>query len=143
MPRSIAALIATVTMSGLTASSSDASSGKVFLNVQGYGAQPVVRYRPSELNRITGDGTAFVSHIQWRGWNSPQSYANGVALTDDCVPDCAEGKFTSHATHLHAYRIRFCPRAHRNVYTRLTLSGLHIGGADVLVINHDCVADAG
>ena len=117
---------------------SDASSGHVYLNIAPYAPKPNVDYQPSRLDEITGDGTAYVTAIRWRRWNQPQAYGTGVAHLDNCEPDCAEGTFSAKSTHLHAYRVRYRHAAHRDVYTRLTIKGLHIGGSPVLVLSHNC-----
>jgi hypothetical protein len=57
--RQVAVAATIVVTLALPAPVSDASSGRVYLNVQGYGLRPVVKYRPDHLNRITGDGTGW------------------------------------------------------------------------------------
>jgi hypothetical protein len=136
--RRIGYLLVVVAVTAAVTNHAGASSGRVYLNVQGYGAKPVVKYRPRQLNRITGDGTAYVDRIRWRRWNESQAYATGYAHVDDCVPDCADGTFSVRPTHLHAYRVRFCHAANRNVYTRLSIRGIHVGGRPVIAMSHDC-----
>jgi len=136
--RSVMAISVSAAVVVPAVSSADGASTHVFMNINGYGAAPTVRYRPARLDEITGDGTAYVTRINWHRWNHSVTTATARLHLDDCSPDCADGKFSERPTRLRAWRIRYCPAAGRPVYTRLTIRGATIGGRRVLDMSHDC-----
>jgi hypothetical protein len=108
------------------------SSPKHYINAAGFGSDVRPAYRPRRLLEITGDGTAFLDHIVWHNWNKPVATATARVHEDDCIPDCAEGHFTTHRTRLRAFRPRLCAAKSKILYTRMTIRGVRIGGSRVL-----------
>jgi hypothetical protein len=43
---------------------------------------------------FTCDSTGSLTKLQWSAWNSTMATATGVLNTDNCVPNCASGKWT-------------------------------------------------
>jgi hypothetical protein len=136
------ALIPAIVAPGFSGQADAAS--RVYINTQSYGLPPHASYRPRTLKRITGDGTAYLTNIAWRGWNSALATASARIHRDDCNPSCAEGSYYTQTVRLHAYRRRLCPVAGKLVYTRLRIierpgdPKVRIGGAAVLNLYHDC-----
>jgi hypothetical protein len=48
--------------------------------------------RPDRIDFGT-DGTHFITHLQWNRWTSSGAEAVGRYYMDDCVPDCAAGRY--------------------------------------------------
>jgi hypothetical protein len=48
--------------------------------------------RPGRIEFGT-DGTHFITHLQWSRWKSYGAQAVGRYYMDDCVPDCASGRY--------------------------------------------------
>ena len=53
--------------------------------------QPQVR--PGEFD-IFCDGSGSIIHLNWSSWNTSMATATGVEYVDNCVPNCASGKFS-------------------------------------------------
>jgi hypothetical protein len=149
--RRLAAIALTLTGGGLLLaivapgfSGQASAASRVYINTESYGLPPHASYRPRTMKRITGDGTAYLTNIVWRGWNSSLATADARIHRDDCNPSCAEGTYSTQTVRLHAYRRRLCPVARKMVYTRLKIierpgdPKVRIGGAAVLNLYHDC-----
>ena len=112
---------------------------RAFINSNYWGGTPHMAYRPHSLKYLTGDGTAYLSGLDWRGWNRSTARANAWWHTDNCIPSCAEGDWNKKKIVVTAYRLRDCPATGKLVYTRLRIPGSNIGGSGpVLNMFHDC-----
>ena len=60
-------------------------------------------------------------NLKWHHWGEPVSYGEGIASTDDCEPNCAEGTHTDHRIQFIASQAETCANGQRR-YTRLTWS---------------------
>jgi hypothetical protein len=54
--------------------------------------------RPRSIMLACGDGNFYLTRIAWTRWGIRQALGNGVGHQNDCVPDCAGGRF-------HTYRV--------------------------------------
>ena len=52
--------------------------------------KPVVR--PKEFD-IFCDGSGSLTKLAWTNWNGTEATGTGVEYIDNCVPDCAQGKW--------------------------------------------------
>src|SRR5690349_18656212 len=96
---------------------------RVYINSGYWSGDPHMAYRPHTLRYLTGDGTAYLSGLDWRGWNRATARANAWWNTDDCEPSCAEGKWSRKKIVVTAYRIRDCDATGEPVYTKLRIPG--------------------
>jgi hypothetical protein len=65
------------------------------------------------------DGTHFITHLKWSHWQSSGAQAVGRYYIDNCVPDCAGGRY-------HVYRVtmllsRVVSRHGRSYFAGMTL----------------------
>jgi hypothetical protein len=65
------------------------------------------------------DGTHFITHLEWSRWQSSGAEAVGRYYIDNCVPDCAAGRY-------HVYRVtmllsRVLSRHGRSYFAGMTL----------------------
>jgi len=44
----------------------------------------------------SGDGSGYVTNLVWSGWGNSQATATGTLKVDNCVPNCAQGKYTGY-----------------------------------------------
>src|SRR5438093_758100 len=51
-------------------------------------------YRPGHVQLACGDGNFGLDGMSWRDWNGPIAHGSGLAYSNDCQPDCADGHFT-------------------------------------------------
>lgn len=49
--------------------------------------------RPSEFD-IFCDGSAALAKMSWSNWNTTEATGTGVFYVDNCVPNCAQGKWS-------------------------------------------------
>lgn len=93
-------------------------------------ALPVVR--PTHVPISCGDGSAYAIHVRWTQLSASRGHAVGVVLLDDCIPNCAAGRYHAYAARLDFTRVRMS--AHRPAFTRLaiTFSTRHPAGHPVL-----------
>jgi hypothetical protein len=52
-------------------------------------------YKPHRLNPSV-DGALYVRPVHWRVWTNHRAVGDGLAHVNDCVPDCADGHYTTH-----------------------------------------------
>lgn len=69
------------------------------------------RQRPASL-LLTGDGTLFVSGVQWTSWGGPTATGSGNAQYHGCNPNCAEAPSHSALVSIRLSSIRACSRRH-------------------------------
>ncbi|WP_424215975.1 hypothetical protein ACN20G_27910 (plasmid) [Streptomyces sp. BI20] len=61
-------------------------------------AEPVVR--PADYLLACGDGNSALADLRWSSWGPDRAEATGTNRANDCVPDCAAGRFRSHRVHV-------------------------------------------
>jgi hypothetical protein len=74
---------------------------------------------PKSLVLACADANYSLSKLGWHAWGKATATAKGVAVANDCTPNCAAGHFHSYPVAVTASRLSACGRA--KVYTRLTL----------------------
>jgi hypothetical protein len=78
-------------------------------------------YRPRSIVIACGDGNYGLTSLRWRAWNQPVATALGRAYANDCMPNCAGGRFHRYPVTARAYRPR--PMGGEGYrYTRLRIS---------------------
>lgn len=75
--------------------------------------------KPSSL-QLTGDGTLFVSGVQWTSWGGPQATGSGNAEYHGCTPNCAQAPTHTALVSIRLFGIRTC--AGRQYYSGATLT---------------------
>jgi hypothetical protein len=77
--------------------------------------------RPTAVIFACGDGNFSAKGLAWSGWGKSTTSATGVAESNDCTPNCAQG-------HFHSYHIRVivsgrskCPSG-RPAYSSVTFA---------------------
>jgi hypothetical protein len=76
------------------------------------------RQRPASLE-LTGDGTLFVSGVQWTSWGGPTATGTGNAQYHGCTPNCAAAPSHSAFVSIRLSGIRVC--SGRQYYSSLVL----------------------
>jgi hypothetical protein len=85
-----------------------------FQGVAGPAAQ-----RP-RLLELTGDGTLYVSGVQWTSWGSQTATGSGIAHYHGCTPNCAEAPVHDALVSIRLSGIRTC--VGRLYYSGMTLT---------------------
>ncbi len=75
--------------------------------------------RPSSL-QLTGDGTLFVSGVQWTSWGNSAATGTGNAEYHGCTPDCAQAPVQTALVSIRLSSIRVC--SGRQYYSSVTLT---------------------
>jgi hypothetical protein len=71
------------------------------------------------LGGLDGSGSAHPGRLVWSRWTATVARGSGAVWIDNCIPDCASGKFTPYAVNVVAFR----PINGR--FTRLTLTCMY------------------
>jgi hypothetical protein len=87
-----AAAVAAATLP-FTANAATAVHKTASSNVAVYDCANQPQVRPSEFD-IFCDGSGSIIHLNWASWNTSTATATGVEYVDNCVPNCASGKFS-------------------------------------------------
>ena len=77
------------------------------------------RQRPTSLE-LTGDGTLFVSGVQWTSWGGAQATGSGIAHYHGCTPNCAQAPAHDALVAVRMFGIRTC--GGRAYYSGVTLT---------------------
>jgi hypothetical protein len=85
----------------------------LFQGVTARGAQ-----RPASLE-LTGDGTLFVSGVQWTSWGGQAATGSGNAEYHGCTPTCAQSPVHMAFVSIRLFGIRDC--AGRQYYSSVAL----------------------
>jgi hypothetical protein len=109
----------TVSTSSSTATvvTTSTAANAVGVYFQGVAGSP--RQRPGSLE-LTGDGTLYVSGVQWTSWGSDAATATGIAHYHGCTPNCAQAPVTNALVAIRLSGIRAC--AGRRYYSGVTLT---------------------
>jgi hypothetical protein len=104
----------TVTKVTTTTTTATSAPPVLFQGVAGAGTE-----RPSRLE-LTGDGTLFVSGVQWSSWGGAQATGNGNAEYHGCTPTCAQATPQTALVAIRLSRIRVC--SGQRYYSAVTLT---------------------
>ncbi len=77
------------------------------------------KQRPGTLE-LTGDGTLYVSGVQWSSWGGATATGSGNAQYHDCNPNCAQATPNEALVSIRLSGIRVC--SGRSFYAGLTLT---------------------
>jgi hypothetical protein len=75
--------------------------------------------RPTRLE-LTGDGTLYVSDVQWSAWGGATAIGSGNAQYHGCTPNCAQAPPHTALVAIRLARIRTC--AGQSYYSSVTLT---------------------
>ncbi len=78
---------------------------------------------PAKIVITCADGNYYLKSLVWHHWGKRKATATGVAMVNDCKPNCSAGKFHSYPISAKAYRRMAC-KSHR-VYRRLAVVYTH------------------
>ncbi len=99
-----------------TATTSTSAPASVYF--QGVTGSPQQRPRTLEL---TGDGTLFVSGVQWSSWGGPVATGTGNAEYHGCTPNCATSPVHNALVAVRMFGVRACSGG-RQFYSGVTLT---------------------
>jgi hypothetical protein len=57
-------------------------------------------HKPNYISLTCADGGIAVKEIRWQSWNPKEAIGTGVYMENDCLPDCASGKFQQTAVEI-------------------------------------------
>jgi hypothetical protein len=80
------------------------------------------RYKPNHVIIACGDATLQVTGLSWSHWGAKSANGAGTALSNPCVPDCADGKFEHDPAKVRLSRPKLCKKINRTMFTRLKLT---------------------
>jgi hypothetical protein len=55
-------------------------------------------FKPSTFILACADANQYVTHIKWSSWTATSARGHGILKTNQCIPNCAAGKFASAPT---------------------------------------------
>jgi hypothetical protein len=67
--------------------------------------------RPRSIIFACGDGNFYVTGITWSRWGMREALGIGVGHQNDCLPDCARGRFRSYRVAIQLDRALECGHA--------------------------------
>jgi hypothetical protein len=102
-----------------TASTTTSATATTTVSVYFAGVVGRARQRPASLE-LTGDGTLFVSGVQWSSWGGPTATGSGNAQYHGCNPNCAEAPAHSALVSIRLTSMRAC--SGRHYYSSLVLT---------------------
>jgi hypothetical protein len=79
----------------------------------------VPKHEPSAVY-FSADGSGYAKDITWTGWGTEVATGLGIAETDNCTPNCAQGKFSANPITITLTRPE--PWHHDLVYSRAAIS---------------------
>ncbi len=80
---------------------------------------------PRRFTITCADGNDYLTRLRWSRW-AEQAAGRGTEWINNCVPNCASGKFVKFYVYVRLWRPRFRPH-HRGqrYYSRMTLTYRH------------------
>ncbi len=85
------------------------------------------RHGPSEIIITCADSNYGVGLLRWRGWGTQRAVASGVAVVNNCIPDCTRGAFAQYPVTVVLTHIRDGEAA--AFYTRMAILAPDAPGA--------------
>ena len=104
----IAALLSVVVLSGVATGCASAparatDTALTTRNAPAASARTVVvnclfkqQSRPSSFILTCADANDVLAHLHWVSWGSGAAFATGIEQINDCIPNCAAGKFVNY-----------------------------------------------
>lgn len=112
--------LAAVALGSLAAPGLAAAPDRVFVQ-RVPGAEQTLYYRP-HVFYLSADGALVITGVRWRHYGGRTATAVGTAHTNDCLPACIGGTFSTHRTKIRLSGRKVCrSRGNREIYTRLSL----------------------
>jgi hypothetical protein len=74
--------------------------------------------RPRSIVLACGDGNFYLTRIAWTRWGTREALGVGVGDQNDCLPDCARGRFLSYRVAVQLDRALDCGPAKLPQFTR-------------------------
>jgi hypothetical protein len=105
--------VAVAALASVTSESTRAGAVPVF-----GGCTSKVRVRPASIVFACGDGNFFATRLHWSRWDAQEAVATGTGHQNDCVPDCAHGRFHTYAVSVGLSAAMIC--AHLNEFSKLS-----------------------
>jgi len=100
----IGAAVAALALGGVPAVAAPAAAGPVIYNYAAGWDNPAVR--PHWV--VIGEGGSPMAHTWWwNTWNSRVARSAGTLWTDNCIPDCADGKESYHKLYVTLSGVRW------------------------------------
>jgi hypothetical protein len=112
---SVLAILALVASAG----SGVAAQAERVLVQQVPGAEQQLYYRP-HVFYLSADGALTLTAVKWRSYGGATATATAVAHTNNCLPACIGGTFTTHRTKLRLTGRKYCGARDREIYARLS-----------------------
>jgi hypothetical protein len=76
--------------------------------------------RPSQFVLTCADGNDYVTKLHWASWRNV-AFGSGIEHVNDCIPDCAAGRFFSYPVLITLWRPEARPgHAGQKYFSRLT-----------------------
>lgn len=107
----------TTTTSATVTSTTTTSTNAAAVYFEGVAGGPA--QRPSRLE-LTGDGTLFVSGVQWSSWGGPTAQGSGNAEYHGCTPNCAQAPVHTALVSIRLFGSRVC--SGRTYYSGVNLT---------------------
>ena len=73
---------------------------------------------PDRISLACADNNYLVNQLEWKNWGADSAEADGVAIENDCDPNCAEGKFNEERVKVVVDKREACGY-HAEVYSRV------------------------
>jgi hypothetical protein len=109
-----ALLVAAITIAAFAISASAATPLKV-TNCNKAASQPKL------LTLTCGDGNTVLKNLKWSSFGAPTASAKGTFVTNDCEPNCSEGKDLSYPVTIKAQGSKKCKKG-GTVYAKLSIT---------------------
>src|SRR5689334_24908878 len=76
-----------------------AAEGASHVRIPGCGGVDRAKYKPDREIVACGDGNFYVRQIEWTKWTRKAASGAGTGRLNDCMPNCAQGRF-------HSYKVK-------------------------------------
>jgi hypothetical protein len=93
LPAAAAVAAATLPFTANAATGHNSTAHKPATTVAVYNCINKPQVRPSEFD-IFCDGSGSLNNLKWSSWTTSLAAGTGVEYVDNCVPNCASGKFS-------------------------------------------------
>ena len=117
----LAAITVPLAVSANAAPSTAASAPAAAPRVAVYDCTNRPLVRPREFI-VFCDSSRYLTKLSWTSWNATEATGTGLDYVDNCVPNCAQGKWSHTEAIVVLWRTRPVPHHKgRSAYTKMTL----------------------
>ncbi|HUE27486.1 MAG TPA: hypothetical protein VMP89_11990 [Solirubrobacteraceae bacterium] len=79
------------------------------------------QYKPKQLELACGDGSNYLTRLNWKTWTATKATATGTHEINGCTPDCVSGQFHGYPATVTLSKPMTCKKTRHKLFGHIQL----------------------